>query len=161
MRREPARSFGRQLIGGLLAGAFLVLASFVQAAPPIIDLSVKELVSDFSWGYQNGLKQPQGSYLNGKSVHAISRKTRYGNIPRQPPLGSPDFLLWVDEQTGQTLALEHPLGNYEDAVNPGGNAVFGSGAPNDEIDRIWWVTGARANELAFDLSRSSALFDPL
>lgn len=127
---------------------------------PTVTAVVQEIVSDYSWGYKNGLKQPLGSYKNGRSIHAVSRRTRENPAePREPP-GSADFLVWVDEHTGEVLALEHPVGVLEDGVNPGGNATFTSDAPDGKDGRIWFVFGGRAHELPFDLARSSELFDP-
>ncbi|QVL50613.1 MAG: hypothetical protein KFB96_09450 [Thiocapsa sp.] len=132
-----------------------------QGADPTITAQSQEVVSEYSWGYNHGLKQHLGSYKNGRSVHLVSRRTRANPNDALPDLGSPDFAVWVDEHTGEALALEHPAGVLlEDGVNPGGNAVFTSRASANEEGRIWSVFGARANELPFDLARSSGLFDP-
>ncbi|EGV18536.1 fibronectin type III domain-containing protein [Thiocapsa marina] len=153
-RQEPS-------MVGLAVLALMAVMPSAQGADPTITAESQEIVSEYSWGYNTGLKQHLGSYKNGRSVHLMSRRTRDNPVDSRPDLGSPDFAVWVDEHTGEALALEHPAGVLlEDGVNPGGNAVFTSNAAANEEGRIWSVFGARANELPFDLARSSELFDP-
>lgn len=144
----------------LAIAAFIAVMPLAHGADPAITATSQDIVSDYSWGYQSGLKQHLGSYKNGRSVHAISRRTRANPKPARTDLGSPDFMVWVDEHTQESLAIEHPAGVFEDGENPGGNAVFTSGASATEEGRIWSVFSARAYELPFDLTRSSRLFDP-
>ncbi len=158
IQRVPRRA---ALMASLAILWNMAVMPLAQGAEPTITAESQEIASEYSWGYNNGLKQHLGSYKNGRSVHLMSRRTRDNPVDSRPDLGSPDFAVWVDEHTGEILALEHPAGVLlEDGVNPGGNAVFTSGASANEEGRIWSVFGARANELPFDLARSSGLFDP-
>jgi hypothetical protein len=124
------------------------------AADPTVTAVVQEIASDYSWGYKTGLKQHLGSYKNGRSVHAVFRRT-------EKDKGNPDFLVWFDERTGEASTIEHPVGQMvRGVVNPAGNAVFTSDAPAEEQGRVWFVCGGRAGQLPFDLARSRGLFDP-
>ncbi len=151
-------------IGVTAAVASLFVMNPAGAAEPSVSADSRDIVLDYSWGYNTGLKQPEGSFKDGRSVHAVSRFTRPNPKPNLPPgdadLGSPDFLVWVDETTGEVGALEHPAGVLEDGVNPGGNVVFSSDSAPAEKGRLWWTLGGRANELPLDIARSTNLFDP-
>jgi hypothetical protein len=138
--------------------AILVLLAMIApstAADPPITAEAQDITSDYSWGYKSGVKEHLGSYKNGRSVHAISR--RAGTTGE---LGNPDSLVSFDEQTREALAIEHPAGVYELGVNPGGSAVFTSSAAGGEQGRLWWALGGRAHEIPIDLARSRGLFDP-
>ena len=143
-----------------MTAAFLASISLASASEPTITAASRDIVLDCSWGYNTGVKQPLGSYKDGRSVHAVSRFTRQNPIAGKPELGSPDFIVWVDENTGEASAHEHPAGVYEDGVNPGGNVAFASGAAETEQGRMWWVLGGRAYQLPLDIARSSGLFEP-
>ncbi len=132
-----------------------MIAGNANAEDPVVTAVKKEVVSGYSWGYQVGVKQQHGSYKNGRSLHAISRRS--GTTGTN---GSPDYLVWVDEHTGQTAALERPVGYAELGKNPATSAVFTSDAPEGEQGRIWWVLGGRANLQPFDMVRSDHLFNP-
>jgi hypothetical protein len=58
------------------------------------------------------------------------------------------------------MALIDPKGFNEEGVNVGGNVVFTSGSSGASKGEMWWVTGGRAYQLPFDLSRSLKPFDP-
>jgi hypothetical protein len=58
------------------------------------------------------------------------------------------------------MALIDPKGFNEEGVNVGGNVVFTSGSSGANKGEMWWVTGGRAWQLPFDLSRSLELFNP-
>src|SRR5262245_58584207 len=76
-----------------------------HAADPEIKATYVDVLTSYSWGYKSGAKQPFGSYKNGRSVHAISRRVGSSGTD-----GSPDQLAWVDEHTGQVFALEGTVG---------------------------------------------------
>ena len=103
----------RAKIGFTVALAFFVILQ-ASAAEPSVSADSRDISLDYSWGYNTGLKQPYGSYKDGRNVHAVSRFTRPNPNPNLPPgdadLGSPDFLVWADENTGEVSALEHPAG---------------------------------------------------
>jgi hypothetical protein len=138
----------------------IITAPAPSAADPTIVAEVRELVSDYSWGYESGLKQPQGSYKDGRSIYSVSRRTRPTTIPNRQPAGIPDALVWVDERNDNLLALPDPRGLHQEGVNPGGNIVFSASVSPAKQGEMWWVTGGRANEIPFDLSRSRRPFDP-
>jgi len=158
-----SRSVTRRIRGAFAAFSSTIFLAWVQGADAAelgISVDVRDVVNDYSWGYETGLKQHLGSYKNQRSVHAISRFTRMNPTAGLPPLGSADFLVWVDEGTGETAAVEHPVSIFAEGVNPGGNVTFGADEPAEEEGRLWWVLSGRANELAFDLARSVGKFDP-
>jgi hypothetical protein len=131
------------------AGAATNVAVCAQPVQPDITVEQLDLATSFTWGYRAGVKQPLGSYLNGRSVHQISRS----NYPLGVD-GNPDFLAWVDETSGVHTIIERPTDQLEiDVVNPGGQAAF------DADGYIWFFSGARARDMPLDLYRSTAPFD--
>jgi hypothetical protein len=144
----------------IAVAACCTATSYAYAADPQISVQIKDLVLDYSWGYSTGIKQHQGSFKNGRSVHAVSRFTRVNPNPNLEDLGNPDWLMWVDETTGEASTHEHPVGIFGDGINPGGNVTFGTDVPASDTGYMWWVLGARAETLPFDLARSVAPFDP-
>ncbi len=143
-----------------IAIAWLSANSTAYAAGTTLIVETHDVATGYSWGFETGLKQHLGSFKDGRSIHAVSRYTRTNPAANLPPLGNPDFLVWVDENLGIALAVEHPADVFTEGVNPGGNLTFASEAPSGEEGRLWWVLGGRANELPFDLARSTELFDP-
>jgi hypothetical protein len=137
-----------------------VMAGSSHAADPQISIDIKDLVVDYSWGYSTGIKQHQGSFKDGRSVHAVSRFSRVNPNPNLEDLGNPDWLMWVDETTGEASIHEHPVGEFGEGINPGGNVTFGTDVPASDTGYMWWVLGARAETIPFDLARSVAPFDP-
>jgi len=130
------------------------LPGIASGDDPSITAISRDVAPSYSWIYENGVKQQQGSYKNGRSLHAVSQ--RVGTKVQ----GSPDYMLWVDEHSGQVLALERPVGYAELGKNPSTSAVFTSNAPAGEEGRVWWALGGRANFQPYDLVRSTGLFDP-
>ncbi len=51
-------------------------------------ITIHELLSDFSWGYRCGVKQPLGAHKNGLSVHQIT-KSNYPGERRPRRSGHP------------------------------------------------------------------------
>jgi hypothetical protein len=155
---------GRQRSHGWLArialSIFCIAASYANAADPQVSIDIKDLVLDYSWGYSTGIKQHQGSFKDGRSVHAVSRFSRVNPNPNLEDLGNPDWLMWVDETTGEASIHEHPVGEFGEGINPGGNVTFGTDVPASDTGYMWWVLGARAETVPFDLARSVAPFDP-
>jgi hypothetical protein len=94
---------------------------------------------DYAWGYRCGVKQALGAHYLGRTVYNISHETG-------GRLGSPDYLVWVDEHTGEASINE--LG-HDDAnvINPGGQACF------DDEGRVWYALGGRGRDLPFDVLR--------
>jgi hypothetical protein len=107
-------------------------------------ISVYELISDYSWGYRCGVKQPLGAYMSGLSVHQITKS----NHP-EGSQGNPDYLFWVDEINGVHGISERPTDEFHgDVTNPGGMVSFsGDGT-------LWYTYGARAHDLPLDLYSS-------
>ena len=62
------------------------------AAIGVGEPTIYELISDYSWGYRCGVKQPLGAYKSGLSVHQITENRWPSSV-----LGNPDHLFWVDE----------------------------------------------------------------
>lgn len=127
----------------IIAGLALLApaASAQTITPTVIQVDANEV-----WGYRSGVKQTLGSYKLGRSVHNISQRTDLDNN-----WGEPDRLLLVDEHAGTAEIVD--LGIFTDAViNPGGMATFADGGDGS----IWLATGGRADELPFDLRRSTA-----
>lgn len=139
-----------------LATFFTLLQTLpAHAADPPLRATVREVVSSYSWGYRAGVKQHLGSYKNGRSLHALARRSgRHGEN------GLPDYLVWVDEHRGSSRALRRPIGYPQEGINPASHAVFTSNAPAHEQGRIWWVLGGRSSAQPFDLAVSLGLFDP-
>src|SRR5688572_7044731 len=135
----------------LLPGALVLSLASVEAngADPEITATYKDVLTSYTWGYKTGAKQQHGSYKNGRSLHAIARRTSSDGLD-----GSPDQLAWIDEHTGQVAALEQAVGYTEVGVNPATSAVFSSDAPTDDAGRVWWILGGRADSQPFDLVRS-------
>ena len=133
-----------------LGSVFLCVVAQAPPDGPEISIDHLDLAREFTWGYRCGVKQPLGSYFDGRTVHQISRS----NWPEGVE-GNPDFLIWVDETTGEHGIVEHPTNQLEtDVVNPGGQAAF------DRDGYIWFVNGGRAADMPFDLYRSSQPLDP-
>lgn len=136
------------------AAAVYALVGAAGATPPL-DATFIQLTDDYSWGYKVGIKQPLGSYAYGRSVHQVSRLVSGSE-------GTPDAVFLVDERSGSAIVANPAVGQFSGAVvNPGGMAVFPT-HPGDpqERGRIWFVYGGRANDLPFDLCRSTSVFDP-
>lgn len=113
------------------------------------DVNVYELVSDFSFGYRCGVKQPLGAFKNGLSLHQLTKS----NYPEETN-GNPDYILWVDETAESFGVAERPTGEYNDfSVNPGGMVAF------SDNGTIWYVYGGRAQYLPIDLYSSVSPFD--
>lgn len=133
-----------------------VMGAAAAAQPLPLEVHARDLTPDFSWGYRVGVKQPLGSVSHRRAVHQVSHRV-------VDQVGSPDYLVWIDDRAGTAELIERPVGGYEDGViNPGGMAVFQS-KPGDEseVDRLWLVYGGRAHDLPFDLLRSQTAADPL
>jgi hypothetical protein len=137
----------------------LAMVPLAHGADPAISVQTRDIVLDYSWGYLSGVKQHLGTYKDGRSAHVIARYVSENPDPSQGKFGNPDFLVWVDENTDEAIAYEHPAGNFGVGVNPGGNVVFASDVSAGEQGRLWSVLGARAYEIPFDITRSSGLFD--
>ncbi len=137
----------------ILIGTSGALA-FQQQDPPITVKTV-DVATDFGWGYRIGVKQPLGSYRLGKSIYQISK------LLTNPDQGSPDYVVWVDEHAGTSGIADHPAHSSLQAVNPGGMAVFTSNPtdPNEQ-GRIWLTYGARANDMPFNIAKSTMVNDP-
>ena len=75
--------------------AAICLSSTVilAAGDPPIRAELVEVAGAYSWGYKCGVKQPEGSYAYGVSMHQVSRKT--GVNPDYSGIGTPDAILWV------------------------------------------------------------------
>jgi hypothetical protein len=156
----PRRPCARRRLAALAWAALVAHIPLAGAAIPIAADATKNIVLDYSWGYNSGLKQPHGTYHDGLSVHAISRWIRPNPNTALPEYGSPDFIVAYDENTGVGSAFEHPAAIPGDGANPGGNVMFVADPPAGEDGRLWWVLGGRADEIPLDIARSSGLFDP-
>lgn len=122
------------------------LAGVACAVPPAV--TVEQITSGASWGYRGGVKQPVGSYLDGISIHLLSR----ASDPFSGE-GSPDYLLWVNENTGEHGIIEQVTGAFAgQAVNPGGMATFGADGT------IWLTHGAHLPQNPMKLFHSDAPF---
>lgn len=124
-----------------------------QSVPLTVEAA--DITSEFLWGYRAGIKQPVGSVNHRRAVHQVSHRT-------DGTLGSPDYLVWIDDREATAEFIEAPVGRFDGAVlNPGGMAVFQSFPPDpSEEDRLWFIYGARANDLPFSLFRSASARDP-
>lgn len=122
--------------------------------PPITAVS-RDLSPYYRWGFKSGVKQQHGSYKNGRSLHAVLQ--RAGTSVEN---GYPDYLIWFDEHTGRSAALERAVAYAELGKNPATHAVFTADATVTEQGRFWWVMGGRANSQPFDLFRATQLFSP-
>ena len=58
----------RGLTGWAVAMALVNIATLAHGADLAVTADVMQIVADYSWGYENALKQHQGSYKNGRSV---------------------------------------------------------------------------------------------
>ena len=116
--------------------SMLLFAPQVIGDPPAITAISRDLVPTYTWGYKSGVKQQHGSYENGRSLHAFLK--RQGSSGEQ---GYPDYLVWIDEHSGQSAAIERAVSYPELGKNPATHAVFGSGAPQGDQGRIWWAMG--------------------
>ncbi len=135
--------FNHRLMIGAMVGAF---SSATQTGAS----TIHELVSDFSWGYRCGVKQPLGAYKNGLSVHQITKS----NYPVTPTKGNPDYLFWVDEIAGTYGISVRPTDEFHGwVVNPGGMVSFAADGT------IWYTYGARAENLPLDLYSSLRPYD--
>ena len=66
----------------------------IAAATGVGGITIYELISDYSWGYKTGVKQPLGAYKSGLSVHQITKSAW------PDPVGNPDYVFWIDELKG-------------------------------------------------------------
>lgn len=123
----------------------LVLALVTSHAPAQVVVSSTTVIDPlYRNGYRCGVKQPLGHTLGSVSVHNLSRENGGTGV------GSPDYLVWVDESAGTAEVLE--LGHDDAAVtNPGGMAQFNSDGS------LWYALGARADDLPFDLMHGGAV----
>src|SRR5262245_38580739 len=94
------RSVRCSLPAASLAVIAATLPSLAHADDPTIRAITRDVSTSYSWLYESGVKQQQGSYKNGRSLHAVTQRVGTG------AKGSPDYLLWVDEHSGQILALQ-------------------------------------------------------
>ncbi|MGI9012802.1 MAG: hypothetical protein ACR2GY_00965 [Phycisphaerales bacterium] len=114
-----------------------------------IEVTIREIVNDYSVGYHTGVKQPLGAFRDGLSVHQISRSDFETGEP--PYMGTPDFLLWMNDDTDTFGLVENPTGrSYPLVPNPGGMVSF------DADGYIWYTLGARVQDLPPSLFRSQA-----
>ena len=112
------------------------------------DITIYQLISDFSWGYRCGVKQPLGAYQSGLSVHQITKS----NFPERE--GNPDYLFWVDEVNESFGVSEKPTDDFHDfCTNPGGMVSF------SDDGTVWYAYGARAQCLPIDLFSSLLPYD--
>lgn len=149
----------RLLLSGVIAlGGYAALSHDASAAPaddPAITAVSRDLTADYAWGFYSGFKQQHGSYQNGRSLHAVLKRT--GNSGDR---GYPDYLFWFNELTGQTIVRARAVAYPTLGVNPATHAVFASDASAAESGRFWWVMGGRADSQPFDLYRSVEPFNP-
>lgn len=148
MKTIDARS---ALIQGLMVVVPAVAAAQAAAQPGVtLRGEHLDIVTDFTWGYRVGVKQPLGAFKDGLSIHQISRSNwPAGNF------GTPSHVLWVDERTGEHgLAQDVTDQSSPNVVNPGGQVAF------DEQGHIWFVAGGRASDMPFDLYRSTEPYNP-
>lgn len=123
----------------------LVLALAAAASAQAIESSVVVVDPVYRNGYRCGVKQPVGSTLGGVSVHNLCRElNRSGD-------GSPDYLVWVDENPGGAAAVLELGHDDAQVTNPGGMAQFG---PDGSV---WYALSGRARDLPFDLMHSGAV----
>jgi hypothetical protein len=117
----------------------MIAATAASAAAQSIQSEVTPVSVNYEWGYRCGVKQALGSYSLGHSVYNIAKETGEGR-------GSPDYLMWFNESEGwgEIRELGHDDANV---LNPGGQADFG------DDGRVWYMLGARARDLPFDLLR--------
>jgi hypothetical protein len=149
----------RLLLSGVIAlSGWAALSHDASAAPaddPAITAVSRDLTADYTWGFFSGFKQQHGSYQNGRSLHAVLKRTGSGER------GYPDYLLWFNELTGQTIIRTRAVAYPTLGINPATHAVFASDASAEESGRFWWVMGGRADSQPFDLYRSVEPFKPL
>jgi len=131
-------------------GSHISSSSVLGTNEGISDITIYEIGSDFSWGYKSGVKQIIGSYQKGISLHQISR---HSDKLGDDELSNPDNILWVNENTGEYGISIKPTGNTGTAVNSGGHVEF------DDQGYIYYVYGARAQDIAFDLYKSIKPYD--
>ncbi len=113
------------------------------------NIIIHELVSDFSWGYRLGVKQPLGAYKSGLSVHQITKS----NFPEGTD-GNPDYLFWVDEENESFGVSEMPTDDFHDfCINPGGMVSF------SDDGTVWYAYAARSTCLPIDLYSSLRPYD--
>ena len=139
-------------------GLVFVTASISIAVSPDLapaaelqEIVIRELATDYTWGYHCGVKQPLGAHKNGLSVHQLTKN----NVPIEWNVGNPDYLFWVDEYRDLYGIAKKPTGMFDGWVkNPGGMVAFGSDG------HLWFTYGARANNLPPDLFLSPEAYDP-
>jgi hypothetical protein len=107
-----------------------------------------DVTTDYTWGYKSGLKQPLGAYMNGLSIHQISKSSDPHSFG-----ANPDYILWADETASMAGVSLSPVGAFDgDVANPGGSVSF------DRLGWVWYGYGARVQSLPFSLFRSTGRF---
>src|SRR5262245_50129513 len=138
------KHWARLLLSSAIAfggcAALFQVASADPPADPTITAVSRNLTSDYGWNFDSGFKQQHGSYVNGRSLHAVLRRT--GTTGEK---GYPDYLVWFDEHTGQKVVLSRAVAYPTLGPNPTTHAVFDSEAPPGGSGRYWWVIGGRAD----------------
>jgi len=115
-----------------------------------IDITIREIASDYTWAMNCGVKQPLGAYKNGWSIHQVSKHI---NMPGKPK-GNPDYIFWVNEKTGDYGVSERPTNSFGGAArNPGGMVSF------SENGTIWYTYGARGVQFDPDIYSSKSPYD--
>lgn len=132
------------------------VASDAFGADPTITAVSRDVTATYAWNFSSGVKQQHGSYQNGVSLHAVLQ--RNGSSGEN---GYPDYLVWFNEHTGQSLALERAVAYPKLGKNPATHAVFNSEVTGGIPGQFWWVMGGRADSQPFDLYRSTQPFNPL
>lgn len=122
------------------------------------NIIIHELVSDFSWGYRFGVKQPLGAYKSGLSVHQITKSDYQPGTEGNPfpasTEGNPDYLFWVDEENESFGVSEMPTDEFHDfCTNPGGMVSF------SDDGTVWYAYAARSTCLPIDLYSSLRPYD--
>lgn len=132
----------------VMPAAFLAAAGSHLSAQDL-RLTIHELSSDWAWGYRTGVKQPLGAFRDGLSLHQFCKADL---VTRN---GSPDYILWVDENTNQFgIHLEPTQAFIGYGVNPGGMVSIA------DDGRVWLTYGAHLPDYPMKVFSSVFPMDP-